>query len=84
MLLLQSPNPNPNPNPIQSNPSAITTAYDCLSDKQRRKIYDERGIDTQQPMGDEAFATHRQAYAYTQDLTPEDLFDMFFNGLICL
>lgn len=58
---------------------ALSTAYACLSDAQKRKMYDDYGHDDQQSSSSHrSSASHQQPFG--PDLTPDDILNMFFNG----
>eukprot|EP01083_Nonionella_stella_P077237 210795_1 len=51
----------------------VSSAYQCLSEDSKRRIYDEHGTETPE--------LRPQHTHYRQDeLSPEDLFEMFFTG----
>jgi curved DNA-binding protein CbpA len=69
--------------------SEVKTAYECLSDDQKRAHYDRYGQD-EDSMQAEAAASRASAYAqhggmggghyYQEEFTAEDLFAAFFGG----
>lgn len=52
----------------------LAQAYDCLSNADKRKKYDEFG--TEAP---EQHYNHYRQYYNTEDIHPDDIFDMFFG-----
>jgi DnaJ family protein B protein 12 len=54
----------------------VSAAFQCLSDPQKRAHYDAYGED--EPNGGQR--QQRQQYQREEDLSPEDVFNMFFNG----
>ncbi len=54
----------------------LTQAFSCLSDKNKRKAYDERG-------SEEGFRRqYQQQFREDDDMDPEDIFDLLFNGRV--
>lgn len=54
----------------------VTQAFSCLIKEEKRKLYDEHG-------NEEGFRTRYKDYFKDEDeLDPEDLFDLLFNGRI--
>eukprot|EP00823_Brevimastigomonas_motovehiculus_P004952 TRINITY_DN339_c0_g2_i1.p1 TRINITY_DN339_c0_g2~~TRINITY_DN339_c0_g2_i1.p1 ORF type:complete len:465 (+),score=174.76 TRINITY_DN339_c0_g2_i1:237-1631(+) len=64
---------------------AVSAAYHCLSDSKRRQYYDMKGEDneqTQSRQAEEQAQQHQQyyeQYQQEQDLSPDDIFNMFFG-----
>ena len=69
----------------------IGSAYEVLSDKKKRDIYDRYGEDGPGGMGNSSGSSRTTttftSYGYTNEdrafegnITPEDIFNMFFNG----
>ena len=57
----------------------LSSAFTCLSDADKRAHYDAYGTEDNTGGGGRAAAAHRQ-YQRDDDLSPEDVFNMFFNG----
>lgn len=58
----------------------IGGAFQTLSDPKKRAHYDMYGVDEPNGGGGGGGSGHRQQYQREEDLSPEDLFNMFFNG----
>eukprot|EP01114_Cavostelium_apophysatum_P011207 TRINITY_DN25412_c0_g1_i1.p1 TRINITY_DN25412_c0_g1~~TRINITY_DN25412_c0_g1_i1.p1 ORF type:complete len:378 (-),score=62.86 TRINITY_DN25412_c0_g1_i1:30-1163(-) len=58
----------------------VGQAFSCLSDPEKRRMYDLRGSDDDVPS--QPSAGQRRRHAYDGDLTPEEIFQMFFGGQI--
>ncbi|KAI9279178.1 hypothetical protein BY458DRAFT_471340 [Sporodiniella umbellata] len=61
----------------------IAKAYDTLSDYNKRAVYDSGGNTTSRDMRAPSFQHHtKYSYnrRYRQEVSPEDVFNMFFNG----
>mmetsp|Transcript_5773 Transcript_5773/g.8072 ORF Transcript_5773/g.8072 Transcript_5773/m.8072 type:complete len:386 (-) Transcript_5773:19-1176(-) len=56
----------------------IGQAFSCLSDAEKRKLYNIRGTE-EDSMGH--FSRGSSRHAYDGDLTPEEIFSMFFGGV---
>lgn len=54
--------------------SAIGNAYAVLSNAEKRRHYDQYGEERSQP------GRHRHHQEFEADISPEDLFNMFFGG----
>jgi curved DNA-binding protein CbpA len=52
----------------------LAQAYDCLSNAEKRRKYDEYGTED----ADQHYTHYRQHYN-TEDIHPDDIFDMFFG-----
>lgn len=61
---------------------AINAAFDCLSDPSKRREYDMVGHDSFEGTGSSSpYSGFRQrSQGHSQDISPEDLFNMFFSG----
>jgi len=63
---------------------AVSAAFQCLSDPAKRRIYDQTGGNEEAvnlPSGFNVNGMHtHHFYSREDDLTPEDLFNLFFNG----
>lgn len=53
---------------------AIGNAYAVLSNAEKRRQYDQYGEERTQP------SRHRHHHDFEADISPEDLFNMFFGG----
>eukprot|EP01022_Parablepharisma_sp_SALTPOND_P028485 TRINITY_DN71041_c0_g1_i1.p2 TRINITY_DN71041_c0_g1~~TRINITY_DN71041_c0_g1_i1.p2 ORF type:complete len:496 (+),score=42.44 TRINITY_DN71041_c0_g1_i1:2831-4318(+) len=53
----------------------LSQACTCLTDKNKRKIYDEQG-------SEENFRQQYRQRFYEEEIDPEDIFDLLFNGRI--
>lgn len=65
----------------------IGQAFSCLNDPQKRRLYDVRGNDMDDIMylygagSEEATSpTMRTRHEWDSDLTPDEIFSMFFGG----
>lgn len=61
-------------NPFFVSLSAIGNAYAVLSNAEKRRQYDQYGEERTQP------SRHRHHHDFEADISPEDLFNMFFGG----
>jgi DnaJ-class molecular chaperone len=57
----------------------VMAAYACLCNPEKRQHYDRFGA--AEPQQAPAFDARQWSHAEAADLTPEELFDMFFNGM---
>jgi curved DNA-binding protein CbpA len=60
---------------------AVGLAYATLSDVQKRSIYDRYGEEDPDQRGGGMRGGHRGAHFHGQDVSPEDIFNMFFGGM---
>jgi len=67
------PDKNPSPEAEEAF-KKVNAAYQCLSDEAKRRIYDQTGDDGSQPQAQ--FTSH---FGEREDITPEDIFNMFFT-----
>jgi len=58
----------------------VNSAFQCLSDPVKRRHYDAYGSEDPQQAAAAAQAQRYQQWNRDDDLTPEDVFNMFFNG----
>eukprot|EP00727_Mastigamoeba_balamuthi_P012603 m51a1_g7966 hypothetical protein (388) ;mRNA; f:244634-246629 len=62
----------------------LAQAYACLSDEQKRAVYDRDGVDPSRPPPPRPRDTQqrggRQQYYYTDDVDPDEIFRAFFFG----
>jgi hypothetical protein len=60
----------------------IGQAFACLSNPEKRRSYDVRGSDEPAPVYTRSRHTQYAHHADFEDLTPEEIFAMFFGGAI--
>jgi DnaJ-class molecular chaperone len=61
---------------------AIGHAFAVLSNEEKRKQFDQFGIDSEsRASSSQSFRQHPFAQPFEGEITPEDLFNMFFNNM---
>ena len=61
--------------------AAVSRAFSCLSDPEKRSNYDQYGHEDRA----QAAAHHSHYHEfYAEDLDPQEIFNMFFGGVIYL
>jgi len=60
--------------------TAIGNAYAILSDSSKRKQYDVYGEEDVHRPSSNRNGHHRHSHSFEADISPEDLFNMFFSG----
>jgi len=58
---------------------AVSSAYACLSDARKREYYNAHGREEGRGQGGSAAGGSGGPYYEAQDITPEEMFNMFFN-----
>jgi hypothetical protein len=61
--------------------AAVSTAFSCLTDPQKRAFYDRTGHEDQNAASAANFSRGRGAGAYPGEIDPEELFNMMFGGM---
>lgn len=58
----------------------VSAAYACLTDKEKRRIYDHTGSDPGQGTPSPSGRGGRRGGFNEEEINPEDIFNMFFGG----
>jgi curved DNA-binding protein CbpA len=60
----------------------VSKAYECLSDPQKREMYDQVGPEGMEQQAQRGGGHgHHPGQFFSDELTPEDIFNMFFHGI---